>query len=109
MRSSIGPSQPAILPSHRYVLVVAAKLDVGPVAIAELQGLVLANRDRGRASEARVLLSGKWVFYAAHGRGPADPEITIERDPEPLLEVVTQVSLEGSHRLLRLRPCSRKV
>src|SRR5438552_1521562 len=93
----IGRSEPAALPGNRYVVVVAAKPDVGAVAVAELQRLVLAERDRAGASEARVLLSGKGVFYACNGRGSADPEIAIERGPQPLLKVVTQVCLKGSH------------
>jgi hypothetical protein len=42
---SIGSAQPGILPRHRDVLVVPAKVDVGAIAVAELQRLMLAHRD----------------------------------------------------------------
>lgn len=41
----IRSTQPGILPRHRDVLVVSAKLDVGAIAVAELQRLVLAHGD----------------------------------------------------------------
>ena len=51
-------------PPHGNVLVVAAKPDVGAIAIAEFQRLVLGNLDRAGASETRVRLFGERVFNA---------------------------------------------
>ena len=58
------------LPSHEYcqatgqVLGGAAKPNVGAVAIAKFQRLVVGDRDRGGASQTRVRLFCDRVFYA---------------------------------------------
>jgi hypothetical protein len=55
-------TQPGILPSYRDALVVSAIADVGAIVVAELQSLVLAHGDRGRASDTRALLLGQRIF-----------------------------------------------
>jgi len=102
--ASVGFPQPRVLPPDTNVLVVASIPDIGAVAITKFQRLVFCNSNCTGTPEARVLLSGERVFDTSHARSPSNPEIAVQRDPDPRLEVVAQVSFKGSHRLLRLRP-----
>ena len=70
-----GSPQPGILPSNGHVLVVSAKPDIGAVAIAEFQRLVLCDAERDGASDTRVRLFSDRVFYAVHACDSAEPEI----------------------------------
>ena len=87
-------SYPRVLPSHRYVVVVAAKSDVSTSAKTDLQSLMLAHRQGDCHSDARVPLKRKSVFNAVEAGRASCPEISIERCPESRLYVVNEMSLE---------------
>src|SRR5208283_2919016 len=102
-----GSSQPGVLPRGRNILVVPAKLDVAAVAVAEFQRLVAGDGNRDGASDTGVKLAGERIFYAVDTCDPAEPEIAIERRPEPPRKIVAQMRFKGADWILRLRPCAR--
>jgi len=104
----VRPAQPGILPRRREVLVVAAIPDVDALAVAEFQGLVLGYWDRACASDARTDLAAGRVLYTVETCRPAEPEIAVERKPEPLLYIVAEVPFEGPDGFLRLGIGARK-
>src|ERR1700741_1697792 len=98
------PANPGILPSHRDTLIVAAKAHIGSVAVTDLEGLVLFQRNGERPSYARTRLSSDGIGNAAQAGGAAEPEISIQRSPTvQLVEVITQVALQRGDRTLGLR------
>ena len=99
-----GFPQPGVLPSNGDVLVVAAVPYVGSIAVAEFQRLVFADRNRDGAAEAGIRLPRERVLDAAHSCFSAEPEIPVERGPQPRLEAVAQVSFKGADWVLRLGP-----
>src|SRR5271157_608884 len=108
-RPLFRPAQPGILPRRRDILVVSPKLNIGAVAVGEFQSLVFADWHRDCAPDAGVRLIGDRVLYTVHTCCPAEPEIAIERGPQPLLlEVVAQVPFEGPNWALRLVSGARK-
>src|SRR5271157_1655722 len=108
-RPLFRPAQPGILPRRRDILVVSPKLNIGAVAVGEFQSLVFADWHRDCAPYAGVRLIGDRVLYTVHTCCPAEPEIAIERGPQPLLlEVVAQVPFEGPNWALRLVSGARK-
>ena len=102
-------AQPRILPGSRDVLVVAAKSNVRAIAIAELQSLMFGDGDGDGASDAGVRLTGKRTWYAVHTRTTTEPEIAVDRCPEPWLEIVAQVSFKRTNWVLRLGSGAGKV
>src|SRR5271157_2586808 len=108
-RPLFRPAQPGILPRRRDILVVSPKLNIGAVAVGEFQSLVFADWHLDCAPYAGVRLIGDRVLYTVHTCCPAEPEIAIERGPQPLLlEVVAQVPFEGPNWALRLVSGARK-
>ena len=92
------------MPGDGDVLVVSAEADVGAVAIAEFQRLMLGDPDGTGGSDTRVRLFGNRVFNAVDAGDSSKPIVAVERDPVARLEVVTQVAFEGSDGLLGLGP-----
>ena len=85
-------------------MIVAAKTDVGSVAIADLDGLVFSDRKRHRPSNARTCLPSCSIGDTVYCGGAAEPEISVQRSPATLFgEVIAQVPLEGAYRIFRLR------
>jgi hypothetical protein len=80
------------LPGNRDILVVAAKADVGTVAVTNFDGLVVGEAERAGSSEAGADLLGGELRHTAEARDAAPPEIAIKRDPGALSEVVAKVA-----------------
>ena len=103
--ADLGLTNPGILPGHRDTLIVAAEAHVGPVAVAELHGLVLAQRKRKGPSDARACLPSDGIGNAVQAGGTTKPEISVQRGPQlrVLADVVTQVTLKRADGALGLR------
>src|SRR5579862_304367 len=99
---SVGSAEPGVLPCDGDVLIVATEADVGAIAIAKFQRLVLGDADGSGGADARVRLFGNRVFNAIDARDSSEPIIAVEGDPVARLEVVTQVAFESSDGLLGL-------
>lgn len=100
--SELRPVEPSVLPSRLDNLVVAAETNVGAIAVADLQRLVLGKTPSGRCSDTRAgLFCGK-IRYAAEARDTAPPEVTVKRCPSAELEVAAQMTFQSADRLLCL-------
>src|SRR5277367_3437650 len=104
-----GLPHPGVLPRNLDVLIIAAKPDIGAIAVGEFQSLMTGEGDRDGASDARARLTGKWILHAVQTRLSAEPVIAIKRCPEPRFEVVAQVPLKRTNRILRLGMGARSV
>src|SRR5258708_871562 len=97
------PSQPGMLPSNGNVLVVPAKTSVSPNAVAQFDRIMFAYRKRSGSSETRTCLLCRGILHSVQGGCAANPEVAVQRDPEPSPGKVTaQVAFEGSDWLLGL-------
>jgi hypothetical protein len=85
------------------VAIASAVPDIRAVTITELQGLMLAHRNRSSETYARIPLHRAWVWYTIHAGDATEPIIAIQRDPQPRLEIITEMALEGTNGTLRLR------
>jgi|SRR6185369_12546203 hypothetical protein len=93
----VRPSQPGVLPSYRYILEVPTVLDIGSVIIAELQRLVPRQRNRRGKSNAGIPLKSIRALHAVEASAPSKPVVSIERDPQPRLKIVADVSLKRTY------------
>ena len=93
----LRPSNPRVLPGHLHSLVVAAEANVGAIAIADLQRLVLGKAPCGGTSDTRAGLFGVEVLYAIQTGQAAPPEIEVQGYPGAGLKVV---ALNGLPRTL---------
>ena len=99
----VRPADPGILPPGGDILVVSAKADVVAIAVTDLHRLVFAQRDRSCDADAGARLTRSEIRYAIQAGNAAEPEISVQRKPQPWLYIVTQVAFEGSDGLLGLR------
>lgn len=102
-QDSFRPPDPGILPGERDTLIVASETNVCSPAVADLDRLALAQRNRSSRANPRTRLSGLQIRYAVQASPAAKPEVSVKRSPSTLLaEVVTQVAFEGADRRFRL-------
>jgi hypothetical protein len=83
-------------------LVVSTKSDIGAVVITDLHRLVFAQRNRHVNRDAGARLAPYWIRDASHAGNAAEPQISVQRAPEPWLHIVTQVAFKRSERLFGL-------
>ncbi len=83
-------------------MVIPADAHNSSVAIAEFQRLMFVQRDRSSDAEARVGLERPHSDRSVSIDFPAIPIVGIEREPEPRLEVVAEMTLDSGERILRL-------
>ena len=102
-------AQPGVLPSNRDVLVVAAIPYVGAIAVAEFQRLMFRNWDRKCGAKPGICLPRQRVWYAIQAGFPAEPEISVERNPQAGLEAAAQMTLHSPDWVLRLGAGARIV
>jgi hypothetical protein len=84
-------------------LIVSAEAHIGAVGVTELYRLVFRERQGGGCANTRAGLASSEILYPAQAGGTAEPEIAVQGEPEPWLEIVTQMALDGADRFLRLR------
>jgi hypothetical protein len=70
---------------------------------------MLRNGDRDCCSDAGVRLFGERILHTVHSCFPPEPEIAVDRGPEPRFEIVAQVPFNGPNWALRLGPGALKV
>lgn len=101
----IWPAQPCVLPGNRSELEISSKADVRAPTVTEFQRLVFAlwHGDRQRHSNSGVVLQRLEILNTIETSSTANPEIAVQRCPQPLLEVITKVTLERCNWSLRLR------
>ena len=59
------------------------------------------ERQGGRSANSRARLASSEILYPAQAGYTAEPEIAVQGEPEPWLEIVTQMALEGADWFLR--------
>src|SRR5580704_1162796 len=96
-------ADPGILPRHRDVLVVPAKQEVDAIAITDFYRLMLVQAVGASYSYPGPGLPSFQVLYPAQARDSAEPQVTVEREPQLRLHIIAQVSFEGADGSLRLR------
>src|SRR5262245_8556549 len=99
---SVRSAQPGILPADRDVLIISTVTDVGAIVVAQFDRLVPGQGNRGGGPNTRIPLTCRFVYCAIHGCASTKPEIGVKRDPQPGLEIVAEVSFEGTRYALRL-------
>src|SRR5579864_2286862 len=97
-----GSPEPGVLPSHGNILVIPTVPDVGTVAVAELQRLVLADRYGYGGSDPGVFLLSAGALDAIQTGLAPEPEIPVKGSPKPRLYIVAQVSLKCANGFFRL-------
>jgi len=93
----VRPSQPGVLPSYRYILEVPTVLDIGSVVVAELQRLVPRQGSRRGKSNAGDPLKSTRVLHAVEASAPSKPVVCIDRDSQPRLKIVADVSFKRTY------------
>src|SRR5207253_8197871 len=83
-------------------LIVSAETHVGAVGVTEFYRLVFREGQGGRYADARAGLARGKILYPAQAGGTAEPEIAVQGEPKPWLEIVAQMALEGADWFLRL-------
>jgi hypothetical protein len=96
------PANPGIFPSERSVLVVSAEAYVCAIAVADFDGLVFRERNRASGTNPETPLKGHGILDSVQTGLSAEPEVCIQGNPQPRLEIVTQVPLKCANRLLGL-------
>ena len=96
--ASPGPAEPGVLPRDGETLIVSAKPDVGAIVITDLHRLVLAERDGSRDADAGARLTRSGIRHTTQAGNAAEPEISVQRKPEPWLYIVAQVAFKASDR-----------
>jgi hypothetical protein len=83
-------------------LVVSAKSYIGAVVITDLYRLVRSQRERNCDPGAGAGLAHGGIRYAIQAGNAAEPEICVQRKPEPWLNIVAQVARLASYVALKV-------
>jgi hypothetical protein len=85
-------------------LVVSANSDVNSIVVTDLYRLGFAQRERSCHANSGAGLPCRGIRYTTQAGNAPEPEISVEREPEPWLHIVTQVAFKGADGLLGLNP-----
>ena len=77
-------------------MIVSTEAHIGAVGITDFYGLVFPEGQRGRYANARAGLASSEILYPAEAGGTAEPEIAVQGDPKPWLEIVTEMAFKGA-------------
>src|SRR5215469_2669049 len=100
----IKPPYPRVLPSELKIVVVTTKANVGSLAIGKFERLVAGDRHRQCGANAGASLASIGLPNAAQGGRAAEPEVSVNRRPEPLFaKIAAQVAFEAADGSFRLQ------
>ena len=84
-------------------MVVSPEANICAIAVTGFDGLMFAYGEGNRTSNPRTRLFRRQVLYAAQAGNAPIPEVPVDRQPQALLNVVTQMPLQRAYRGFTLR------